>query len=176
MDEREQLEAQWASMSVAERETLFRSWIFAAAGESAPAHIAISDSLGDELITYAFAADLSAWQVAVAPSVFDSTSPGQALGIGDAIIEISRLFADEQEEDDEEEEFEQEDESAEGAEAAWEAAIETAIEGLEAERDSLAELLSDADDDADAIQSLIDFLNDLINELNARLGEQEASV
>jgi hypothetical protein len=175
MDEREQLETQWASLSVAQRQALFRGWVLGATGEAAPAEITMSDDLGSDLVAYQFADDLSAWQVAVAASVFAQASPGQALGVGDAVIEISRLFAEEQDEGDEQAEFEEEDESVEGQEAAHDAAIEAAIDELEAERSNLESMLPGAGDDAAALESLIDFLDDLIDGLQARLGEQEAS-
>jgi hypothetical protein len=175
MDERDQLETLWASRSAAQREALFRIWVFAATGEFAP-DITISDSLGDGLVAYEFTADFSAWQVAVAGSVFDSASPDHALGIGDALIELSHLFAEQEEEAEEEAEFEEEDESAEGQEEAHDAAIEAAIDELEDERSDLEDLLPEAGDDTDVLESLIDFLNDLIDELRARLDEQEASV
>jgi hypothetical protein len=173
MDERDQLETLWASRDADQRATLFRVWIAAATGEFAP-EITISDSLGDDPVVFGFADDLSAWQVAVAASVFESATSDQALGIGDALIELGHLFAEQQEEAEEEAEFEEEDESVEGQEEAHNAAIEAAIDELEEERSSLEELVPQGGDNA--LESLIDFLNDLIDELRARLDEQAASV
>jgi len=179
MDERDQLEAMWLSSTANDRANLFRAWILAATGEFAP-DLSFSESLGDDLVDYSFAEDLSAWQVAVTASVFFDASPDRALGIGDALVEIGHLFGEEQEEAEEEAEFEQEDESAEGGEAAWDAwveSLESAIEELEGERSSLeASMQGASPDDAAALQSLIDFVDFLLHGLRDQLPEEATSV
>jgi hypothetical protein len=179
MDERDQLEALWLQSTANARANLFRDWILAATGEFAP-DLSFSEGLGDDLVAYSFDDDLSAWQVAVAASVFFDASPDRALGVGDALVEISHLFGEEQEEAEEEAEFEEEDESAEGGEAAWDAwveSIEAAIEELEEERSSLEALMDGASpDDAAALQSMVDFLDDLLEGLRDRLPEAATSL
>ena len=174
MDEREQLETQWASLSVAEREDLFRNWILAETSGFAPANIIVSAETGDDLVDYNFATDLSSWQVAVADSLFTNASPDQALGIGDAIIEIGHLFAEQQGEQAELEEYEQEDESAEGAQAGYAAALQAAIDELEGMQDEWEALMAGASDhDKAALQGMIDLLDLPLNALRERLKEVE---
>jgi hypothetical protein len=174
MDEREQLEAQWASLSVAQREDLFRNWILAATNGFAPANIAVFTATGDDLVDYSFATDLSSWQVAVADSLFTNASPDQALGVGDAVIEIGHLFAEQQGEQAELEEYEQEDESVEGEQAAYAAALQAAIDELEGMQSQLEALMAGAsDDDMAALQDMIDLLDLPLNALRERLKEVE---
>jgi hypothetical protein len=144
MGERDQLESQWDDLTPAERFELFSTWILSETEGFQPAELVLFEWTGGDLVIFGFSSDLTAWQVAVADSLFTNDSPSQALGTGDGIIETGHLFAEQQEDAEELEDEEQEDESVEGQEHAHEtveeerareeaeqAALESAIHELE---------------------------------------------
>src|SRR5262249_9511211 len=110
MGERDQLESQWDDLTPAERFELFSTWILSETEGFQPAELVLFEWTSGDLVIFGFSSDLTAWQVAVADSLFTNDSPSQALGTGDGIIETGHLFAEQQEDAEELEDEEQEDE------------------------------------------------------------------
>lgn len=175
MDERDQLHSQWSALTIASRESLFRTWILTETGSDGPAEIVVSHLADGRPVDYNFASDLSSWHVAVADSLFSSSTADQAIAVGEALIEVSHLFAEARQERDEMSEAELEDETPEAQEFLFEEAVRGAIEGLEAliaeyenqigeadEQDAAA--VADLQDAIANIQKLIDWLHNKINE------------
>lgn len=178
MDEREQLVTHWAD--VAGRVNRFKAWIVAETTGLTPANITVFDFTSGNLVHYNFATDLSSWQVAVADTLFDNDTPDAALSVGEAIIEIGHLFAEQQAEQDELLEEELEDETAEAEEFLYEQAIEAAIEELESLIDDAQDQINEAeegfDDEAVAgLQDVIDFLQGLIDTLEEKINQEGGS-
>ncbi len=166
MGEREQLLTQWATLSVAQRETLFRAWVLSETVGFAPASLVFT---GVSAVTYGIAAGVISWQVAIPQSFFSSAQPDQAVEAGDTVIEIGHLVAELRETTDEMSEFEQEDESVEGDAAAI---IPGIIDALEQERMALEDALLDDDldpDEAEEIEDLIEAIEALIEEMQKEL-------
>ncbi|MQA89789.1 MAG: hypothetical protein GEU90_06090 [Gemmatimonas sp.] len=173
MDEREQLETQWGSLSVAQRQNLFRAWVLAETIGFQPASFAFG---GGSEVEYAIAPDASSWQVAVPASLFSQATPAAALGAGETIIEIGHLFAELRETIDELSEFEFEDESLEGQAAAILPGI---IDALEQERQDLENALGDAGLDPETLEALendLEAIEEALEELLEELEELGISV
>lgn len=179
MNERNQLQTQWATLNVTQRKELFRSWIVSETNGISPSNIFIFHYTGGSLVNYNFSADLVSWQAAVADRVFTNALPNEALAVGDALIEVGHLFEERRRERDELSEEEFEDESAEADEYLFEQAIENAIDALEEMENELQSQLGEAeegfDDGAvDGINEALDELHDLIDALKEKINALDA--
>jgi len=183
MDERDLLESEWAGSSFQTRVDLFTAWITAATAFFEAPELFVVDS-PTEPVAFNIAPGFSAWQIAVAASLFSNAAPTLALGIGDGIIEAAHLFKEqadaqegeeEEEEEGEEEEEVPEDESPEAEEFLVEQAIEALIEELEGLVGELQDQLAEADEGDEAaagsLAEAIDELNGIIGALKESIGQ-----
>src|SRR5215470_13821865 len=155
MNEREQLAAQWATLSVAQRENLFRSWVLAATSEFPPATFVFS---GGSEVEYSIASNGSSWQVSAPATLFSRITPDDALAAGDEIVEIGHFVAEFHESLDELPEVEFEDESVEGTALAI---IPVIIDALEQERLDLENALGDDEIDEETQEEIEEAIDEI---------------